>query len=128
MIIVPKYDDEGHILHDGERYTAIQELHRMLEERGIGHGWRELHDGYQITVPKGRPANWEGDAIQHFGSYGADRDLIEVWGFGLTDPEGYLTAEQAMAYFVEWDIQRRRHGAEAEAGGTDEGDPSLRSG
>lgn len=102
-MIFPKYKKNGEIVHNGERYQSIQQLHKELDDRGIPHNFHELFDGYQICVPKDhRKNNFEGDAIQHFGSYGAEEDLIEVYGFGLTDPVGYLTAEEATEYFVSW--------------------------
>lgn len=52
------------------------------------------------------------DAIEHFGSYGSDEDLIEIQGL-LTDAEkqydsvlGHLTAEEVFKRFKE-DFERR---------------------
>lgn len=102
-MIFPKYKKNGEIVHNGERYQSIQQLHKELDDRGIPHDFHELFDGYQICVPKDHRKNdFAGDAIQHFGSYGAEEDLIEVYGFGLKDPDGYLTAAEALEYFEKW--------------------------
>ena len=102
-MIAPKYKKNGEIAHNGERYQAIQRLHKELDNRGIPHDFHVLFDGYQICVPKDHRKNdFEGDAIQHFGSYGAEEDLIEVYGFGLEDPDGYLTVAEALEYFEKW--------------------------
>lgn len=98
-----EYDEHGRLKHNGERYNAIKELDRKLTEKGIPHEMHKLMDGYQICVPEKHKENqFEGDAIQHFGSYGAEQDLIEVYGFNLDAPDGYLTVEQALIYFVKW--------------------------
>lgn len=102
-MIVLKYKKNGEIVHNGKRYQAIQRLHKELDDRGIPHDFHELFDGYQICVPKDhRKNNCEGDAIQNFGSYGAEEDLIEVYGFSLEDPDGYLTVDEALEYFEKW--------------------------
>ena len=103
-----KYDENGKIVHNGERYKSIQELDRKLTELGIPHEMHEMLDGYQICVPeKHKPNCFEGDVIEHFGSYGAEQDLLEVYGFNLNDPDGYLTVEQALEYFVKWNTTHK---------------------
>ena len=102
-MIFPKYNSDGILIHNGDRYQAIQRLHKELDERGIPHDFHKLLDGYQICVPEKYARNRiEGDAVQHYGSYGTDADLIEVYGFGLKEPVGYLTVEGALEYFVSW--------------------------
>lgn len=104
-----QYDENGKIKHNGERYTEIKKLDRLLTGLGIQHEMNELYDGYQICVPEDhRPNGFEGDAIQHSGSYGARQNLIEVYGFGLDSPEGYLTAEEALVYFQEWRCKKKK--------------------
>ena len=99
-----KYDEDGNIIHNGERYKAIKELDRKLTELNISHEMHRHIDGYQICVPKDHKINsFDGDAIQNFGSYGAEQDLIEVYGFFLNEPKGFLTVEEALKYFVEWE-------------------------
>lgn len=102
-MIIPKYDENGRMVHNGARYREIKRLALMLDEHGVEYELRELSDGYQICVPHDHePNSFEGDAIQHFGSYGAEDDLLEVYGFGLCAPAGYLAAEEALPYFLNW--------------------------
>lgn len=102
-MITVEYDENGNIKHNGERYVAIKELDRRLTELGISHEMHKLLDGYQICVPEKCEVNhFDGDAIQHFGSYGAEQNLLEIYGFNLDDPIGHLTVEEALKYFVEW--------------------------
>ena len=66
-------------------------------------------DDYQICVPKDHKINsFDGDAIQNFGSYGAEQDLIEVYGFFLNEPKGFLTVDEALKYFIEWEKQKKQ--------------------
>lgn len=81
------------------KYTEILKLKKMLEDAKIPFEWKELHGGYQIRL------NVLIDAIQHFGSYGQEKDLIEIMG-ALTKEEeerdgvlGYLTAEEVFKRF-----------------------------
>ena len=91
------------------KYKAIHELNKKLDELGISHKMHNAFDGWQIYVPKTSMTGFEGDAVQHQFSYGNEEDLIEVWGFGLDEPVGYLTADEALKYFVEWH-ERKQHG------------------
>ena len=100
-----QYDKNGKIKHNGKRYKAIKELDRKLTELGIPHGLRELMDGYQICVPS--CDSFEGDVVENFGSYGAEQDLLEVYGFNLDAPDGYLTVDEALKYFVVWNNRRK---------------------
>ena len=72
-------------------------LDKMLTDANIPHTLDRFLDGWQICYPNndGRVA----DAIQHFGSYGNAKNLLEIMGL-LTEEEekcdsvkGYLTAE-----------------------------------
>jgi len=104
-----KYDECGRIIHNGDRYTAIMELHEKLKELDIDHGVMRFLDGYKLWVPATYDnSEFEGDVIQHYGSWGAEQNLLEVWGFGLEDPEGHLTVDQALEYFVKWSKERER--------------------
>lgn len=110
-LIEIQYDEKGRIKHNGERYTEIKKLDRLLTGLGIRHEMHELFDGYQICVPEDHQQNsFEGDAIQHRGSYGAEQDLIEVYGFNLDGPDGYLTAEAALVYFQKWHLKEKKEG------------------
>lgn len=63
------------------KYTEIIKLHDMLTDAGIGHSFIKFHDGYRIGYPKTED-RWEEvmDAIQHWGSYGEEENLIEIMG------------------------------------------------
>ena len=65
-------------------------------------------DGWQVCLPGPGPA-CRMDAIEHFGSYGAGEDRLELLGRDVTEePEGFLTAEEACARMAaRWaDMQR----------------------
>ena len=86
-----------------EKYTAIHKLHKKLTELGIPHTMKRMYEGWQITVPENSNGwNSEGDAVQHQFSYGNKKNLIELWGFGLEDPIGFLKVNEALEYFVKW--------------------------
>ena len=107
-----KFDENGKVIHNRDKYTAIKELDRRLTKLGISHEMHELLDGYQICVPEDyEPMYFDGDAIQHHGSYGAEQNLLEVWGFNLPEPDGCLTVDKALEYFIEWD-KKQKGGAE----------------
>lgn len=82
---------------NAHKYSAIIELDKKLTENNIPHKLVELMDGWQILYFKG--SKRIGDVIQHFGSYGNRNNLLEVYGFGLEEPDGYLTVEAAYKYF-----------------------------
>lgn len=77
-----------------EKYTEILRLKEMLEKAGIPFVFRRQFDGYTIKY---------GDivcsVIEHFGSYGADENLLEIMGLTTKKERkdntvlGYLTAD-----------------------------------
>lgn len=77
-------------------YNEIFLLKKKLEKENIPFIFRDLFDGFQICYPdiKNRVCS----VIEHGGSYGHNRDLLEIMGL-LSDEEtdddvlGYLTAE-----------------------------------
>lgn len=88
------YEDGRFILD--ERYTEIVRLDNMLTEANIPHEKHRFLDGWQVVYFVG--GKRIADAVQHFGSYGNEKNLIEI--MGLVDPEetmdsvlGHLTAE-----------------------------------
>lgn len=88
-------------------YEAIIALHFELEQRKIPHEFSRLFDGWQICYPN--KESKIGDAVEHFGSWGAEEDLIEVWGFDLEDhPMGWLTMEEALDYFDSWNREGKK--------------------
>ena len=82
-----------------ERYKEIFRLNEMLTVKGIPHVFREMVDGWQIIYPEDGKKRVM-DAIENYGSYGNEQDLLEI--MGLLTPEekkcgsvlGYLTAEE----------------------------------
>ena len=83
------------------KYTEIKKLHKMLSEAGIPHTFEKNMDGWQVCYPDVPRVSDECvmDAIQHYGSYGKDENLLEIMGL-LTEEEaeqdsvaGWLTAE-----------------------------------
>lgn len=81
-----------------ESYTAILELAEKLKENNIPYELIEFMDGWQIIFPEDGLER-VGDCVEHFGSYGKEQNLLEVYGFGLKEPDGWLTVEQAFEYF-----------------------------
>lgn len=55
-------------------YTEIKKLNHKLNEMGIEHEFRPKFDGYQIIL---RKPNINVSIIQHCGSYGCTKDLVE---------------------------------------------------
>ncbi len=91
------YDENGNYITDG-RYREILRLDAMLTQKGIPHTFHKFMDGWQVIYPEDGEERVM-DAIEHFGSYGHEDDLIEI--MGLLTPEelkhdsvlGGLTAE-----------------------------------
>lgn len=91
---------------DGNVYNSIHQLHNMLEEANIPHRIRRLMDGYQILyygkdpiLEQNNALGSRCDVIEHMGSYGHEKDLLEVAGCIVGDDindtvEGFLTAEE----------------------------------
>ena len=73
-------------------YNEIKKLHTKLNEMGIEHEFRPKFDGYQIIL---RKPNSNVSIIQHCGSYGCTKDLVEAWDFA-----GDLTCDEAIDYLA----------------------------
>ena len=94
MELIDKYGN--YILN--ERYTEILKLDKMLDEAEIPHTLNRSMDGWQVCYPS-VGEDCVADAIETFGSYGNEENLLEI--MGLLTPEelehdsvlGYLTAE-----------------------------------
>lgn len=90
-------DDSGHYITN-QHYREILKLDVMLNEADIPHELIKFNDGWQVIYPEDGPKRIM-DAIEHFGSYGAEEDLLEIMGLLTPDEEendsvlGYLTAE-----------------------------------
>ena len=110
-------------------YNEIKKLDKLLTEANIPHYFLAEDDenSYQLVYygPNGRPMPKPGEsfgigigavcsAIQNAGSFGNEKDLIEICGL-LTDEEleensvkGYLTAEDVFNRIKEhWDLTNK---------------------
>lgn len=96
------YDPIMKAIDERRTYEGFQEilrLDRMLTEAEIPHELFKFYEGWSIHLNEGKKVI--GEAMEHCASYGYHKDLVEVRGFGLKEPRGWLTAEEAMAYFRE---------------------------
>ena len=89
------FDENGKYRLD-ESYTEILKLDKMLTDANIPHTLDRFLDGWQVIYPSEEKII--ADAIQHYGSYGSSKNLLEI--MGLVKPEetsdsvlGYLTAD-----------------------------------
>lgn len=97
------FDENGkYILND--KYTEILKLDKMLTDAQIPHTLQRFLDGWQVVYPD--EENRVADAIEHCGSYGHGKNLLEI--MGLIKPEetcdsvlGDLTAEDVFRRFSE---------------------------
>ena len=67
--------------------------------------WAPLMDRHQICVPSEKIKNW--DAICHYGSYGYEEGLLEIYGELVTEDDddsvvGYLTAADVVKRVEAW--------------------------
>ena len=94
------FDADGKYITDS-RYQEILKLDAMLTDKQIPHTCNKRIDGWQVIYPEDGEKRVM-DAIEHFGSYGNEKDLLEIMGL-LTAEEGpdnvlgYLTAEEVCA-------------------------------
>lgn len=91
------YDEHGNYITDS-KYKEILKLDSMLTKAKIPHTCEKLADGWQVIYPE-PGENRIADAIENWGSYGNEEDLLEIMGL-LTPKEleddtvlGCLTAE-----------------------------------
>lgn len=96
-----EFNEDGSIVLN-ENYQAILALDVMLNDAEIPHEIARYFDGWQIIYPEDGSGRVM-DAIEHSGSYGKERDLIEIMGL-LTEEEeqcgevvGNLTTENVFA-------------------------------
>lgn len=85
-------------------YTEITRLHVMLEENQIPHFFHRFYDGWQVIYPNAE--NRRISAVQHYFSYGARENRLEIMG-GITPQDetgdsvlGHLTAENVFERIV----------------------------
>ena len=91
--------------------NEIERLIPLLAQEGVPFETRKIVFGStQICFPN--IENCTLDAVSHMGSYGGSQGLIEIMGEGensdLTDHDviGWLTAEEALNYFLKAESRR----------------------
>ena len=91
------YDKDTNEYILDNKYQEILVLDKLLDYANIPHETKRLFDGWQIIYPKDGACRIC-DAIEHFGSYGSEQDLLEIMGL-ISDEEekydsivGFLTA------------------------------------
>lgn len=82
------------------KYQEIIKLHMLLEDACIPHVLREHFDGWQVCYPSAYMSEVVAEVAEFFGSYGAEKDLLELMGL-MTEKEfeeysflGYLSADE----------------------------------
>lgn len=105
------YDKNGHYITDS-KYKEIHVLDRLLTEEKIPHTIKKYMDGFQICYPVEGPGMVM-DAIEHFGSYGNEDDLLEIMGLLTAEEEaddsvlGNLTAKDVFKRIKQhWDTRK----------------------
>lgn len=91
------FDENGNYITDS-KYTEILRLKGMLDEAKIPNEFHKFMDGWQV-VYQSDDSHRIMDAVEHYGSYGQENNLLEI--MGLLTPEedeydsvaGYLTAQ-----------------------------------
>lgn len=100
------YDTKAGKYITDQFYREILRLDRMLCNEGIPHVLQKHTDGWQIIYPKDGEERIM-DAIENFGSYGSDKDLLEIMGLLTPEEEqhdrvvGYLTAQNVFERIME---------------------------
>lgn len=85
--------------------SELKKLKALLEKKGIRHEWMDepMMGGASIKIPDleafRRKKGYS--AIQIHGSAGAKLGLIELWGRGMKEPRGFLSAEETMKMLEE---------------------------
>ena len=80
--------------------SELQKLKDMLEANGMECEWDEdpALGGASICIPSRDAFAMRAgfSVIQIYGSEGADCGLLEMWGHGMKNPEGFLSAEDVL--------------------------------
>ena len=83
------------------KYKEILALHNMMIDAGIPHTFKNDFDGWHIWYPTDYPdENIVISIIEHYGSYGNEKDTLEIMGLLTPEEEshdsvvGYLSAEE----------------------------------
>lgn len=81
--------------------SSMSKLFFLLNDKGITCRWIRKPGWNQILIERG---NRKISAVSHFGSYGAEEGLIEVWDFNKP-PRGWLTAAEAFEIIQIWEAR-----------------------
>ena len=90
MSLLNMMDDYGNYITDWN-YREIIALDRILTAMKIPHSFEKFMDGWQILYPTKKRKDENGvtfpviSVIEHCGSYGHEKDLLEI--MGLLTPE-----------------------------------------
>ena len=79
------------------KYQSILKLNEELNKRKIPHELSRLMDGWKIAYPNNMECIF--DVIEHCGSYGREEDLMEAYGDGIEDVEGFMDVQTALLHF-----------------------------
>lgn len=88
-----------------DKYNEILKLKGMLESAKIPFKFSELHGGYHIVYS----ANSDKricSVIEHDGSYGREKDLLEILGL-MTKEELEETQDTVLGYLTAEDVFQR---------------------
>lgn len=80
-----------------ENYKAIITLDSILTNNNIPHELSRCFNGWKIAYPNNEKCVF--DVIEHSGSYGNTEDLMEAYGDGIEDVEGFMDIETALSHF-----------------------------
>ena len=75
-------------------YLSIRALHERLLQISVEHTYKPLFNGYQIIVEN---HNSRISIVEHFGSYGNEKDKLEVWDF-TSEPYGYMSIQECLDF------------------------------
>lgn len=79
-------------------YQAILNLHVKLLENVVPHEILRLMDGWKIAYPNQEECIF--DVVEHRGSHGHERDLMEAYGNGFIHEIDDLTVDEAYELFL----------------------------
>ena len=82
--------------------TELDRLETMLRDAGIEYEREDSSNGrtgflwefHQLRHPAPYGEKWLWDVICNTGSYGYQSGLLELWGRNISQPEGWLRAEE----------------------------------
>lgn len=80
-----------------ENYKSILKLDELLRKKEIPHELTRIFNGWKIAYPNEEECIF--DVIEHSGSYGNTEDLMEAYGDGIEDVEGFMDIETALKHF-----------------------------